>query len=1057
MSSTERLMWRVAACVLCCLFCDWAATQAIAQTNISGEVHTKNGGYPPGAKVYINKNGSQACDACSIPVKRDRTYRLETSLPPGTYTITAYSADYSPKSQTKPLKRGSNDHIDFELESPSARVTVGGLATDANGAVLASSTITMSDIDCVACVVGTAQTDDEGHFGLANIPPGHYRAEIRVGKFAVWTTTLEVTDKAQQTIALAFQPSSVQETVSVTSAATDATAIDTSLQINQLPLASGQFLTQTLLSPGIIPAQTSSSAINGQRSSSVNIILDGVSASDNMEKSYQPPVSPSSIGEFRFSQTGAVPQDRFQSVDITKSPGSQIDVSTRSGSNSFHGNVDYALMHDRLAARDFFNLPDFNTFHRHDFFANLSGPIPKFKVYFFINFELGRTATAPPFSTLLSSQIGALNQELRQLGLAPENLRRFVTNTAADSPLTRIDYNGQYDQLWAIYSFREAKISDELTPAVTGITSAPSTARDISNRQELFSVHYRHSSNLSTETIYRFQSTAATSQPIEPNEPSILIPGFAQVGRSTSLVYGDGHRYVGHILSQDFNWVSGKHGINAGGQFDFRQHRFDFAAFNSGRAISPSLAVFSENVPAVDLFQLGRGGAEVNFNWKDIIGYFQDNIRVTSTFTVNLGLRYKAELPPSPAHKETNGWQPKLSFAWSDRNGHTVFRAGYTLFRSPLPTLPLAFQKLMGGEGIQPTLPPRFVVSVVGQPAASNAFNQFLMTRTMPAGPQMAVTVDPKMKSPVVHAVDVDVTRNLSRLISIDISYALRVGKHLLTSTNTNLPSPTLINGRLDFQNAALNPAFAQIYQFKTSGNSSYQSLGLSLYRHFSSRLGFNVTYTLSKAFDDVPSLFRADVVPLESFEATPENVFAPQNERAVSGWNPTHKLTSWAIWQVPGVGNKKASSFRRALATLYFSEGLLVESGRHFNVIVGSDVNHDGNPFTDRPLTVNRNTFLGQSRLQLDISAGTNIPLSEKHRLKVSVQAFNVLNRTNFATYNLVLGQSDLSGLDPGIVYGAARLKQFDFRYPLTLSGFGMATSAFEPRRIQIEVRYQF
>jgi len=83
-----------------------------------GEVHTKNGGYPPGAKVYINKNGSPACDACNIPVKRDRTYSLETSLPPGTYTITAYSADYSAKSQTKPLKRGSNDHIDFELESP---------------------------------------------------------------------------------------------------------------------------------------------------------------------------------------------------------------------------------------------------------------------------------------------------------------------------------------------------------------------------------------------------------------------------------------------------------------------------------------------------------------------------------------------------------------------------------------------------------------------------------------------------------------------------------------------------------------------------------------------------------------------------------------------------------------------------------------------------------------------------------------------------------------------------------------------------------------------------
>src|SRR6185369_8606596 len=108
------------------------------------------------------------------------------------------------------------------------------------------------------------------------------------------------------------------------------------------------------------------------------------------------------------------------------------------------------------------------------------------------------------------------------------------------------------------------------------------------------------------------------------------------------------------------------------------------AVFNSGRAISPSLNAFGLDVPAVDLFQLGRGASEVNFNWPDLVGYFQDSIRVNNSFTVNLGLRYKAELPPSPAAKEVDGWQPKFSLVWSDSNADTVFRAGYTLSRSPL-------------------------------------------------------------------------------------------------------------------------------------------------------------------------------------------------------------------------------------------------------------------------------------------------------------------------------------------------------------------------------------
>ena len=76
---------------------------------------------------------------------------------------------------------------------------------------------------------------------------------------------------------------------------------------------------------------------------------------------------------------------------------------------------------------------------------------------------------------------------------------------------------------------------------------------------------------------------------------------------------------------------------------------------------------------------------------------------------------------------------------------------------------------------------------------------------------------------------------------------------------------------------------------------------------------------------------------------------------------------------------------------------------------------------------------------------------------MNLSVAAFNILNRANFTAYNTVLGKADLSGLDPRIVFGRAGLPKFDYRQQLAPSGFGLATAAATPRRIEIGVKFEF
>jgi hypothetical protein len=135
-------------------------------------------------------------------------------------------------------------------------------------------------------------------------------------------------------------------------------------------------------------------------------------------------------------------------------------------------------------------------------------------------------------------------------------------------------------------------------------------------------------------------------------------------------------------------------------------------------------------------------------------------------------------------------------------------------------------------------------------------------------------------------------------------------------------------------------------------------------------------------------------------------------------------------------------------------------QSGRYFNVLAGLDANHDGNPLTDRPLSVGRNTFLGQRFLQFNTSIRSRYHVSKTHEEMVfawTVNLFNLFNRTNFTHYNTVLSRNDLTGLDQRIVAGRRGIPGYDFRQPLAPGGFGIATSDFSPRRIQLGLQFSF
>lgn len=720
-------------------------------------------------------------------------------------------------------------------------------------------------------------------------------------------------------------------------------------------------------------------------------------------------------------------------------------------SDEFHGSLQYEVRHDALGARNFFNLPDFETSRRQIVRANVSGPVVKgHNVWFYLSGQLERGVDAPTFSPVLTSQLPLLNEQFSRLGLPQENLRRFLITSAWDQPTVRLQYKPQARHTLTVrYDFERELLRNVLSLGEDGTLDAPSAARRFSGRNHFLSLqdNWYPSATLALGFGYNFRRRARTDDPVEPDEVSLHIPGLTRTGRALNLVEGDALRLSNHLISFGAQKVSGRHNLNGGAQFGFDRNILRFDAFSAGRAIIPGLSALSTAAPVADLFQFGRGAAQVVFN----VSYqnYHFNYRYQrSGLTLDLGLRNKTELPPSFHRRELIGLQPLAGLAWSI-DSDTSLRLRYNLTRSRLPQLPLGLQLLMGGQGLQPSVPPppRRVVSFVGSSAATSAFNQFLATRSVPNGPQLAVTYDFNSRSPTVQTTGLTFTKALMRRVVLEFDYQFTRGSRLLTATNINLPPPVFIDGRPDFQNAAVNPAFAQIYQFQTDGTSSYHGGSLNVVLDRYKGLSLNARLTLSKLIDDLAS---------GSFEATPENVFDRRRERAVSDFHIGRALTVTANWSKEFIQRDKQNRVKRK-GEVFLAGTFKARSGRHFNVLTGFDANHDGNPLTDRPLGVGRNTFLGQSYAQLDLDVGVRLGVGEGKSFEVKVRSINLFNRANFANFNTVLGRSDLTGLDAKIISGARGLTGYDFRSPLTPEGFGIATNALTPRSARIELKYNF
>src|SRR5215831_13272394 len=339
-----------------------------------------------------------------------------------------------------------------------------GTITDKTGSVIAGATVKITSQQ--TGVSREAKTDDSGHFVVPLLPVSVYsiRAEAQ-GFQATEEKDLKLQVNEEREVNFTLAPASVTEQVEVSAAqvAVETTnptlgQVITEQQVAQLPLNGRDFVQLATLAPGVTQETNPNSFFNGGPSSEVSTrgsfslsvggsraqstdwLLDG---NDNNELTAGGiAILPSidAIQEFKVLTYN-------YSAEFGTRSGPTVLVTTKSGSNQFHGSLFEFFRNTKLDARSYF-ATEREKFNLNQYGAAIGGPIRKDKTFFFFDFQRRDQRKGGPFNGLVPTAenlTGNFNNDaFGQPRVVPQGNPVFLTN-----PYTLLDSNPQKFQCQA--------------------------------------------------------------------------------------------------------------------------------------------------------------------------------------------------------------------------------------------------------------------------------------------------------------------------------------------------------------------------------------------------------------------------------------------------------------------------------------------------------------------------------------------------------------------------------------------------------------------------------
>jgi hypothetical protein len=235
---------------------------------------------------------------------------------------------------------------------------------------------------------------------------------------------------------------------------------------------------------------------------------------------------------------------------------------------------------------------------------------------------------------------------------------------------------------------------------------------------------------------------------------------------------------------------------------------------------------------------------------------------------------------------------------------------------------------------------------------------------------------------------------------------------------------------------------------FESAAESIYHGFTLSVRRKMSRGFYFRLGYTYAKAIDNGQDALIA------GSPATVQNSADPNAERGLSTTDQRHRFgVSWVY--EPRFFHRDQPVLKALFNNWKLSSVTTIGSGRPVNAHVTGDANRDGNDTNDRLPGVSRNSAIGPDYATTDFRLSRLLKATERWKVTLLVESFNVLNRDN----------KRVDTTDDGFQSAAANFVVQDttvnnHRYPAqfrTSNGFLQPNNAYAPRQIQISLRVSY
>ncbi len=807
-------------------------------------------------------------------------------------------------------------------------------------------------------------SDSAGLYNVPSLPVGDYRVEVKAAGMAtkvVPQLTVSVGSSMQQNFTLSVASTSETIEVAASGGLIETTSVSLGAVVNQttvqeVPLNGRHFVDLALLIPGTVtpPANGSLTApLRGQgsfsfnsvgaREDSVNFMINGINLNDPIQNqiTFQPTIN--TVDEFKIDNATF-------SAEYGRNSGSIVNIATKAGINTWHGEAYEFLRNNDLDARNFSNPTNTGSgstltsnpqspFKRNQFGGDGGGAIKKDKTFVYLSYEGLRQRQAVPISTTTltaaqvaqaqSSSDSIIKSLVSLIPAANSGTNQYVS--AAVAPVNISQGTANVSQIFStahrLSGYYAIQKDERNEPPSTDGNSFPGGGDKRNGTRQLLTLtdSYVLSPSLVNEARLGFNrihitfdpAAAVTASSLGINSgvasnvslPQITVSGAFTFGGISGFPQGRGD--VTAVLSDTLSWVRGNHTIKFGGEY--RRANSDNFSFTPGTFTFASVTAFlADQATGFSTTASNRS----NRTYVNSVGAFvTDSWKISPTLTAQLGVRYDFYGTPTeaggrfvvfdpvtvtlqhvgsgsgPAHayQENNTFEPRVGLAWDPfKNGKTVIRSAFAIMTDQ-PNLGLV-------TGLAGNPPYAFPVSY--SPTTALPYVSFFNAYPAAGGSVAPVSVAQNYKDASVAEWNINIQHQFSNDIGVTLGYLGTKGTHLNIERNYN----QLVNGARPYPAlSASSPiapgaALTNILVYESDGNSSYNGLFLTATKRMSKGFQLNGTYTWSKSIDE-NSRNQQGLVIQDS-----NNI---KGDRGLSDFDARHRFVLNGVYNLPFKGNR--------------------------------------------------------------------------------------------------------------------------------------------------------